>query len=139
MARLKGLIVHVTVNNQNLPEYEDDEQGEDGAEKDTNYRDGDDGNEFDEDPSPKKITKYVEAIGGAEFEVAFECEQHYSYYGGTGMSFVVSLDGEVMDNVVIRGDSFKAILNGARKADKDMWTVKKFKFSDILISRLSLQ
>ena len=118
MARLKNLIVSVTVDNKELPEFEDED---------------------DEDPSPDKSSKYVEAASGANFQVLFERKEKFHHYGGVGLQFRVYLDGKVMDNTILQGDRTVISLNGVREYNKDQWTVERFRFSDITISLSLLQ
>ena len=136
MAKLKGLNVHVKVNNEHLPEYEDDEQGEVGADEATDYGDSDDAdnNDRDENPLQNKITKYVEAVSGTAFEMDFEREHDYSHYGGTGLIFEVVLDGKQMNGTILYDDRHTTFREGRRRCYKGRWTLERFRFTDILIS-----
>ena len=80
MAILKGLEAAVVVNGHELIEYEDDGSDEPGA--------------------SNTVTKYVEAVSGAEFEVILSCMPSFTPYCPS-VSFAVSVDGERVNGALL--------------------------------------
>ena len=112
MAILKKLQVSVAVNDKDLPEYDDDEA----------------------EQLPNTVTKYVEAVSGATFQVHVSSEKKSARYGGTSLSFKVELDGEGISKQHLRGRKTKSEIKGIRKLIDGQWTLERSRFSDIDIS-----
>lgn len=114
MPALNNFNAFVTVNGQKLIEFEDEDE---------------------DNQSPSVVTKYVEAVTGAEFKVEVLCEL-MDLPGCDGVQYSVFLDGKEMDKSIMefricrRGYS-----DGARSRSKGNWTIKKYTFADIVLSK----
>ncbi|KAJ9609585.1 hypothetical protein H2200_005912 [Cladophialophora chaetospira] len=104
--------------------------------------------EFDDDdenagvlPVVKEITKYVEAVSGANFEFKFFAETSYNFTGEDAISFDVYVDGERITGKFLRESDFskaksrglRAETNSSGKYSKEATGMKlyKFEFADL--------
>jgi len=100
------------------------------------YNDGD-----GESCGPKIITKYIEAISGAEFAVQFELK-HSFWFRCALIRFDIAIDGKSLDATFARKQSFEGrpqgslvTLNGIRRSHGITWSLEKFCFSEIKTSQ----
>lgn len=95
----------------------------------------------DESNGPNTVTKYIEALSGAEFEVHYELKPFWNF-GCQHLVFVLSIDGKSIDSSVSskegrdgnaprRTGSFR----GIQKSHGETCLIERFRFSDIKISQ----
>lgn len=116
MAILKDVGVTVVVSGKELTEYEA------GGSRD------------DQPESPDTITRYVEAISGANFELRFEAKAR-SFNGHTALKFSAYLDGACMDNSLVYANR-RSTLRGVRRFEKGKWAVQNFRFTNLLLGEI---
>ena len=115
MAILKNIKVAITVNGQELKEYDD----EDVTNDDQN-----------------SVSKYVEATSDAEFKIIASASSQY-HFTSDALQMSIYLDGAYVDNCLIRKKNanrsyaWQCHLNGARRFDGNQWETKPFKFREI--------
>ena len=113
MPTLKNFNAFVTVNGQKLPEFNDEDE---------------------DNQSPSVITRYIEAVTGAEFKVEVLYEL-VDLKGCDGVRYSVCLDGKEMDRAIMNFSKYRTgYSDGARSCSKGSWTVKKYSFADIVLS-----
>ena len=119
MAILKGLNVTICVNKKPLQEYADN----------------------DEEQLPDTITKYIEAVSGAKFEVCAQYEPTFeSKAPCSGAVFVTLLDGKMVENMPLEHSKHigkLAYTYGSCSLKQGKWMLERFRFSEILISTRS--
>lgn len=120
MAWKKAIEVKVVVNGTPAQEYDDDDQ---------------------ETIAHNTVTKYIEAISGAEFEVQFELKRSYRF-PSQHLVFQISVDGRVLDNSVVskeefaeRGQAWVGSLKGIMRSHGETWSLERFRFSEIKTSQ----
>ena len=114
MPVFKSIDVHVTINSQKLPEFDDDNE---------------------ESPPPNTVTKYIEAVTGAEFKIEVRSEEK-DIAKREGIRYSVSLDGNEMDKGVMDAKfTHSGHSSGARSLSNGKCTLKRYKFADIVISK----
>jgi len=101
--------------------------------------DGDD----DESNGPNTVTKYIEALSGAEFEVHYEAKPSFRF-PCQHLEFNISIDGKVLDNRIISKErpdgstpSRKGSLTGIKTSHGETRSIRKFRFSDINTSQFT--
>lgn len=91
--------------------------------------------EEEDQGSPDKVTKYVEAKSGAEFVVCYKFEETPQY----DVRVDVHLDGKYADNKLallgnFRNSTYQQTMDGAKLIDAEgRWTLAKFSFADLKI------
>lgn len=120
MAWKKAIEVKVLVNGTPAQEYNDDE-GESGG-------------------SPT-VTKYIEAISGAEFAVQYELKRSLRFKSEL-LYIEIYIDGKSLDGELIERAAFEQnprgytrSLDGITRSYGETWSLEKFKFSEIKISK----
>ena len=115
MAILKDIKVAIVINGQELKEYDDEDV------------DNDDQN---------SVSKYVEAISDAEFQIMTSAPSWYQFTSDA-VQMHVYMDGAYVDNRLMRKESanrlcaWQLYVYGAKRFDGDRWNVKPFKFREI--------
>ena len=111
MAKLKDLEVTIVVMDKTLPEYEDN-----GEKQPANT-----------------VTKYVEAVPGARFEIVISCKKKSLVYGPTGLKLTRELDGENASKGLMYKEKGICV-QGTSNSGNDQSTLERFRFSNIEIS-----
>lgn len=120
MAWKKAVEVKVLVNGEAAQEYNDDDEGSCG---------------------PKTITKYIEAITGAEFGVQIELKPSFRFPSEL-LCCYISIDGKQLNSTVFRKERFmvlprgqKATFKGITRSHGVTWSLEKFKFAEVKTSQ----
>ncbi|MCJ1475239.1 hypothetical protein MMC13_003901 [Lambiella insularis] len=116
MAILKGLIVCVSVEGEQVVEFDDE---------------NDDANIVGTNTPPDSMTKYIEAKSDASFELSFH--QKSLPTGCVGMNFDVYIDGIHVEASMLDGIDQRCALLGKRTGKNGTWTMEKFRFKDIML------
>lgn len=108
--------------------------------------DGSVAEEYEEDPeeandnsTPNVVTKYIEAVSGANFRLNFEVKPNYDFNSDL-LTWNILLDGEWKTGAPIEKSRynvyavFKDSREGASSGKGDTWFFSKFKFGDLEIS-----
>ena len=115
MAILKDIKVAIMINGQELKEYNDEDVGND---------------------EENSVSKYVEAISEAKFEIITSASRWYQFTSDA-VQMDIYMDGAYADACLLRKKdasrvhAWKCRLNGARRFDGNRWEVKPFKFREI--------
>ena len=115
MAILKDIKVAITIDGQELREYDDEEV------------DNDDQN---------SVSKYVEAASDVEFQIMTSAPTSYQFTSDA-VRMNVYMDGAFVDAFLLakgsvgRVHAWHACSSGARTFDGNRWTVEPFKFREI--------
>ncbi|KAI9874223.1 MAG: hypothetical protein M1830_010050 [Pleopsidium flavum] len=124
MAWKKAIEVKVLVNGTPAQEYNDEEE---------------------ESGGPPIVTRYIEAISGAEFAVQYELKPFFRFKSEL-MSFEIVIDGKRLDAVVVTKAGFMqqprgetGDLTGIQRSYGETWSLEKFKFSEIGTSKSYVQ
>lgn len=121
MAVLDGcpnIKVHVVSNGTSLKEYDDD----------------------DEIQAPNTITKYVEVVSGAEFQIHHEILTPWPKHA---IRFGCFLDEQSIAGTIIRkrhyrGTSHLFVKDGASSYSQGQWSFQKFRFAELSVCKLSV-
>ncbi len=118
MVRIQGIEVSVLVNGIAAQEYESRDEEEEGQGTHT-------------------VTRYIEAVSGAEFAVQYEIRPDFSFNSEL-LRVDVLIDGKYVDGFINEKVEFqrharrlKETSIGAREVSGGKWTLQKFKFSVI--------
>jgi hypothetical protein len=110
---IPGLDVRIHVNGSPLVEYDDD----------------------DSEPAPKKVTKYIEAISGARFDVQYEFKE--SFRAKDGIVAEVYVDGKWMTGSVFKAcDVYgRHAISSRKERVGNEYYERPFTFSQLSIGR----
>ena len=121
MAILHDVEVTISAKGNKLPEYDDDAE---------------------EPGSSNMVTKYVEAVTGADFKIYYTIKPMFRLKS-SGVSIDVMIDGEYMDShVLLRNEELKHLsrvpwggsFNGTMRTQNHSWTLQAFSFAEIKTS-----
>ena len=120
MAWKKEIEVKVLVNGCATQEYEDEDEEAQG---------------------PNTVTKFIEAVSGAEFEVQYEMKPSFQF-PSQHLVLELSIDGKVLDNAVLskrepaaNTSVWRGSLRGLMRSHGVRWSLERFRFSDIKMSQ----
>lgn len=92
----------------------------------------------DDEQKPEAVTKYIEAVSGAEFTVDVELQKPWPDYS---VLIDYHLDGKWMRGTFIRQEDFvgtcakRSAAGIPHSVDKD-WYIRNFCFSDLVIGKV---
>ena len=126
MAILKEIEASVIIDGKALTEYDDEDTRDENS-----------------DPT-SEVSKYIEAVSGAEFSISTTVPKSYNFVGNA-IAFQLRLDGVWVAGQLLR----KAVLENMRKdwhmiiagseaKNGEGWYLRPFKFDDIKIGETSL-
>ena len=121
MAILKGIEASVIVDGKALAEYDDEDT-------------------LDESPDQtSEVSKYIEAVSGAEFSISITVPRSYNFVGNA-IALEPSIDGVCVHNRLCREailknlrEDWHMIIAGSRVKNGEKWYQRSFKFDDIKI------
>jgi hypothetical protein len=108
-----GLEVTVQVNGSSLQEYNDD----------------------DSEPAPKSVTKYIEAISGAQFRVQYEFKE--SFRTKNGILTDIYIDGKDIAGYVLKANQLHGayVMSGKKERGGNEYFQRPFTFSQLSIGK----
>jgi hypothetical protein len=87
------------------------------------------------------VTKYIEAVCGANFSVEFKIKPQYEF-DSDYLAAIIKLDGERRGRISIKPSSFSRDHGAANRCDGirvnngDAWVFRKYKFGNLEISEI---
>ena len=121
MAILKGVEASVLIDGKALTEYDDEDTRDENS-----------------DPT-SQVSKYIEAISGAEFSISVTMPRSYNFVGDA-VKFELRLDGVCVFTWLCREVGFKDLrkdwhgtIAGHLAKNGEEWYLRPFKFDDIKI------
>ena len=123
MAILDVFECSILVDGEALKEYEDDEP--------------------DQTSTPKSLSKYVAAVAESHFSVECKVKPKFRFGKADHLSFQISLDGVDQLGVVMSKHSYSTVdgfsncKNGVTWKNDEAYTVQKFRFATVAISKLN--
>ena len=123
MTILKGIEASVIIDGKALAEYDDEDTRDDKS-----------------DPT-SEVTKYIEAVSGAEFSINVTMPKSYDFVGNA-LAFKFSLDGVRVWIWLCREAKLKDLredwhvtIAGLQVKNGEEWYLRPFKFNDIKIGK----
>ena len=126
MAILKEIEASVIIDGNALTEYDDEDTLDESSEH------------------TSEVSKYIEAVSGAEFSIGLTVPKSYNFRGDA-LSFKTSLDGVYVESTFCREAKLKNLredwhktVAGSEVKNGTQWYLRPFKFGDIKIGETSL-
>ena len=115
MAVIKRIEVTIRVNKKNLPEFNDEDSHSDKT----------------------SVSKYVEAISGARFEIVAIVPSSYRF-ASNALGFEASLDGNLVERGLVSEHQYHNYVytfRGVTRLGDSGWEIQPYRFAEINISR----